>query len=163
MKHNDIELRRADAQDHDEWLRLRIALWPRQTPAELAAELDEIAADPMQPVFVAALPDGRLCGFLEVAVHSEAPGCTSDRIGYLEGWYVDPALRGRGIGAGLVALGEAWAREQGCTEMASDTDGDYPVSPQAHAALGYGEVHREIFFRKPLEDEERPRRRTAQA
>ncbi len=153
MKRGDIELRRAAEGDRSEWLRLRIALWPGQTPAELAAELDAIAVDPLQPVFVASLPDGRLCGFLEISIHSEAPGCTTDRIGYLEGWYVDPALRRTGIGAGLVALAEAWAREQGCTEMASDTDGDYPVSPQAHAALGYGEVHREIFFRKPLKDE----------
>ena len=77
-----------------------------------------------------------------------APGCTTDRIGYLEGWYVDPDWRHHGIGRALVQAAEAWAARQGCTEMASDTDPTYPASPPAHAALGYVEVQR--YFRKEL-------------
>jgi hypothetical protein len=37
-----------------------------------------------QPVFVAERPDGGLCGLVEVSIRSAAPGCTTDRIGYLE-------------------------------------------------------------------------------
>ena len=37
---------------------------------------------------------------------------------------------------------------EGCREMASDTDPSYPISPAAHAALGYQEVQR--CFRKDL-------------
>ena len=48
---------------------------------------------------------------------------------------------------------EAWAMEQGCTEMASDTNTDYPLSPTAHDRLGYQEVGRDIFFRKVLVSE----------
>jgi aminoglycoside 6'-N-acetyltransferase I len=102
------------------------------------------------PVFVAEQPDGGLCGFLDVAIRDKAPGCTTNKIGYLEGWYVDPEWRQQGIGRQLVEAGEAWAVAQGCTEMASDTDSGYPLSPTAHAHLGYQEVERAIYFRKAL-------------
>ena len=50
-----------------------------------------------------------------------APGCETDRIGYLEAWYVDPDWRNQGMGRALVEQAEAWARAEGCVEMASDT------------------------------------------
>ncbi|MCX6044908.1 MAG: GNAT family N-acetyltransferase, partial [Chloroflexi bacterium] len=68
-------------------------------------------------------------------------------------WYVDPEWRKQGVGRLLVVAAEAWALEQGCTEMASDTNADYPLSPTAHARLGYQEVRRDIFFRKVLTPE----------
>jgi aminoglycoside 6'-N-acetyltransferase I len=147
-----IIVRSIQPQDHAEWLRLRLALWPEldHKISELEKEIAEIADDPDQPVFVAERPEGGLCGLLEVSIRKEAEGCTTDRIGYLEGWYVDPDLRGKGIGKNLVAAAEAWARAQGCTEMASDTTPDYPLSPGAHATLGYIEVQRTIHFRKEL-------------
>ena len=55
-----------------------------------------------------------------------------------------------GIGRALVAAAEAWARAQGCTEMASDTNLDYPLSPLAHARLGYQETSRRFHYRKDL-------------
>jgi aminoglycoside 6'-N-acetyltransferase I len=61
---------------------------------------------------------------------------------------VDPGWRGRGVGRALVQQAEAWARAKGCQEMASDTTPEYPLSPGAHAALGYDEVER--YFRKAL-------------
>jgi GNAT superfamily N-acetyltransferase len=67
---------------------------------------------------------------MEVSIHTSAPGCTTDRIGYLEAWYVDPVWLGKGAGRALVQAAENWARSQGCTEMASDTNPDYPGHPE---------------------------------
>jgi aminoglycoside 6'-N-acetyltransferase I len=146
-----VKIRLLQEGDHAEWLRLREALWPDQSPAQNAQEMADILANfDQMPVFVAERPDGGLCGLVEVALHDHAPGCTTDKIGYLEGWYVDPPWRQQGIGARLVEAAEAWARAQGCTEMASDTDSSYPISPTAHARLGYQVVERMIFFRKEL-------------
>ena len=142
--------------DADEWLRMRMALWPDSTPEKEAGEIAHFLAIPPRPVlpmlhaaFVCPRPDAGLCGLAEVSIHKTAPGCTTDRIGYLEAWYVDPDWRGHGVGRELVQMAEAWARTQGCREMASDTDPSYPMSPVAHAALGYQEVER--FFRKDLQ------------
>jgi aminoglycoside 6'-N-acetyltransferase I len=147
-----IIIRRVQPIDRAEWLRLRLALWPepQHKPSDLESEMEEIIAAPEQPVFVAIGPEGGLCGFLEVSIHSEAEGCSTDRIGYLEGWYVDPDMRSRRIGRKLVEAAEQWAREQGCTEMASDTTPNYPLSTEAHARLGYQEVGCTIHFRKDL-------------
>lgn len=137
--------------DHAEWLRLREALWPDQSDEQNAQEMTEIRGhiDTM-PVFVAERAAGGLCGLMEVTIHQEAPGCSTNQIGYLEAWYVDPDMRRQGVGRALVEAAEAWAIDQGCTEMASDTMQDYPISPAAHTQLGYQEVGRDIYFRKKL-------------
>jgi aminoglycoside 6'-N-acetyltransferase I len=146
----NIRLLRED--DRNEWLRLRQTLWPDIPLHEQLREMSEIDKNPTEfPVYVAEDTEagGKLCGLMEVAIRRSAPGCKSDRIGFLEAWYVDPEMRGRGIGRELVEAAEEWARAQGCTEMASDTNADYPISPKAHKALGYTTT--DIHFRKDLQ------------
>ncbi|MGE5139637.1 MAG: aminoglycoside 6'-N-acetyltransferase, partial [Rudaea sp.] len=137
--------------DRAEWLRMRLALWPDQTPEELSAEIDELARTGEKlAVFVAARPEGGLGGFVEASLRPYAEGCTTRPVGYLEGWYVDPDVRRQGVGAALVRAAEQWAREQGCREMGSDTWLDNLTGWHAHRALGYREVERLITFIKPL-------------
>jgi aminoglycoside 6'-N-acetyltransferase I len=146
-----VLIRLVQETDQLEWLRLRRALWPTDSPAEHSCEMNTISSNiSQQPVFVAEAPGGGLCGMLEDGHHTSAEGCTTSNIGYLEGWFVDAAWRGQGIGRALVAAAEAWARTQGCTEMASDTTPDYPLSPLAHARLGYQETSRRFHYRKDL-------------
>jgi aminoglycoside 6'-N-acetyltransferase I len=71
-------------------------------------------------------------------------------VGYIEGWYVAPDLRGMGIGRRLVQAAEDWARSNGCREMASDCTLDNDLSLRAHLALGYEETERLVHFRKVL-------------
>src|SRR5258708_2687361 len=80
-------------------------------------------------------PEGGLCGFLEAALRSRADGCETTPVGYIEGWYVDPDVRRRGIGRALVEAAEAWAKSQGCRQMASDAELWNDVSHQVHGAL----------------------------
>lgn len=143
-------IRRVSPTDMEEWLRMRLALWPDNTPTEMRQEMEEILADPNQPVFVAERSEAGLVGFLEASIHVDIYGCDSKPVGYIEGWYVDPDLRRQGLGGLLVSAAEAWAIEQGLQEMASDCEIDNLVSLQAHNALGYQEVERLIHFCKKL-------------
>ena len=147
-----MNVRSAQQRDIDAWTAMRLALWP---DADFDALRDEtrrfFREGPMpglQAAFVCETDSGELCGMAEVSIHTKAPGCETDRIGYLEAWFVAEGWRGKGIGRALVTRAETWAREKGCTEMASDTTPDYPVSPAAHGALGYAETAR--YFRKNL-------------
>jgi aminoglycoside 6'-N-acetyltransferase I len=148
-------IRPVQPSDLSEWLRLRMALWPESDPNKEAGEIKHFLANPPRQVlpflhaaFVCPRPDVGLCGLVEVSIHSSAPGCHTERIGYLEAWYVDPDWRGKGVGRLLVKQAESWALNEGCQEMASDTTPFYPLSPGAHAALGYQETER--YFRKEL-------------
>ena len=138
--------------DTAEWLRMRMELWPDSDPDDEAEEIAHYFAGlplpTLQVAYVYPHPDGSLCGLIEASIHTSAPGCETNRIGYIEAWYVDQEWRGKGVGRALVEQVENWARAQGCTEMASDTTPFYPISPKAHHALGYEEVER--YFRKVL-------------
>jgi len=143
-------IRRATPADTEDWLRMRLALWPHHSPQELLPEMETLLAERWSPVFVAARPSGGLGGFVEGGLRRYADGCDSSPVGYIEGWYVDEDLRRQGVGRALVAALERWAREQGCTNMASDTWLDNETSRAAHLALGYTESERLIHFCKPI-------------
>ena len=77
-------------------------------------------------------------------------GCRTSRVAYLEGWFVVPEARRRGVGRALVSAAEEWGRTQGCTEFASDTQPDNQASDAAHRALGFSEAGLVLCFRKEL-------------
>jgi aminoglycoside 6'-N-acetyltransferase I len=143
-------IRRATPDDKSEWLRMRQELWP-EAPAEyLSLDLDRLLTDSNAAIFVASDSQGRLVGFLEAGLRDHAEACETSPVGYIEAWYVDPHIRGQKLGRDLVQTAEHWAREKGCTEMASDTWLDNEGSIQAHYKLGYWEVDRLVHFVKRL-------------
>ncbi|MCA1828150.1 MAG: GNAT family N-acetyltransferase [Myxococcales bacterium] len=127
---------------------MRLALWPDSEPHEVDDFLAGRAREPL--AVLVAEEGGSLLGFAELSIRNIAEGCTTGRVGYLEGWYVEPSARRRGIGRALVAAAEDWARAEGCSEFASDTEIDNEASAAAHAALGFEEVERIRCFRKVL-------------
>jgi aminoglycoside 6'-N-acetyltransferase I len=130
--------------------RLRRALWPEGSEEHHRCELEQFFAGPQTvPILVAEDRSG-LVGFAEVSIRPYAEGCETDRVGFLEGWYVVPEARHRGVGRELVAAAEAWARSTGCTEFASDAEADNEASAAVHRALGFTEVGLIRCFRKDL-------------
>ncbi len=138
--------------DLGEWFRLRSLLWDQTPEEEHRSEMLDILDHPdTQFVAVADLGTGRLAGFLEASIRPFVEDCSSENVGYLEGWFVDPAYRRQGIGSRLVKGAERWAISHGCTEMASDAEIGNDNSIQAHNGLGYTETSRLVHFRKDLD------------
>jgi len=152
-----MEIRPVQQADAEEWLRMRLALYDETAPEKEASEIAHFLADPPRPlmptlhaVFVYPRVDGGLCGMVEVSIRPYADGCDTNNVGYLEAWYVDPDMRHQGIGRGLVQAAEDWARDQGCHEIASDTDLENVISQAAHQQLGFAAVGRIVQFCKQL-------------
>jgi aminoglycoside 6'-N-acetyltransferase I len=77
-------------------------------------------------------------------------GCDTTPVAFLEGIYVAETHRKRGAARLLCAALERWARECGCSEFASDAY-DWDTNSHAfHRAVGFKEMERVVYFKKPL-------------
>ena len=138
--------------DADAWGRLCRNLWPDEADvAGLPSMQGALQPAARSCVLLAITEDGAAVGFAEAKLRTDyVNGTESSPVGFLEGWYVAPAWRGRGVGRALVAGVEAWARALGCTELASDALLDNALSHAAHRGCGFEETERVVYFRKPL-------------
>jgi aminoglycoside 6'-N-acetyltransferase I len=138
--------------DGPAWQRMREALWPDESgdhAREIAQYFSGHRTSPAE-VLVACLGSGAPIGFVELAIRAYAEGCGTDRVAFVEGWFVETEYRRQGIGASLIAAAEEWGRAGGCSELASDTQVFNETSITAHSALGFDEVERLVCFRKSL-------------
>ena len=118
--------------------------------AELEAEFAELLADP-EAVLFTAKRNGEAVAFAQCQLrHDYVEGTETSPVGYLEGVYVDEAHRCRGVASALLRACEAWAKEQGCAEFASDCELDNTDSLRFHLAAGFKEANRIICFTKKL-------------
>jgi aminoglycoside 6'-N-acetyltransferase I len=151
MYETGVIVRRAQQEDSLEWLRMRSVLWPRCPRETHLSEIAAMLADQEQSaVFVSVRSETGLCGFIEVAIRPFAECCATRSVGYIEGWYVDPDSRWRGVGRSLIIAAEQWARAKGCKEMASDVEMSNLDGEEAHRRLGYTECSRLVHFKKDL-------------
>jgi aminoglycoside 6'-N-acetyltransferase I len=144
-------VRAAQPRDIDEWVRLRAELWP-DDPEHRTAAARFFAGHRHEPaeVLLAVDDEGCAIGLAELSIRNIVDSCATDRVAYLEGWYVEPSVRRQGVGAALIAGAERWAVDQGCKEFGSDSLIDNEASHLAHRALGFEETGRVVNFRKDL-------------
>ncbi len=145
-------VRPATPEDSAPWLKMRQALWPEGAsdhPFEIASYFAGRLRMPLQ-VLLAFDDAGLPVGFVELSIRPYAEGCDTDSVAYLEGWYVAPEARLQGVGRSLIQAAERWAREEGCSEFASDALVDNEIGAAAHRALGFTEVVQVRCFKKSL-------------
>jgi aminoglycoside 6'-N-acetyltransferase I len=132
---------------------MRDALWPSE-PGVHAGEVDLYFAgklrEPLE-ILISFDDQGNALGFIELSIRAYAEGCETDHVAFVEGWFVEEAARGQGVGAALIGAAEAWARSQGCTELGSNAEVDNLSSAAAHLALGFIETGVVRCFKKSLE------------
>ncbi|HVH66678.1 MAG TPA: aminoglycoside 6'-N-acetyltransferase [Gemmatimonadales bacterium] len=148
-----IQVRPATQDDSQEWLRMRQALWPEYASRWHAQEIEQFFAGKLAmplAVLIAHDDSGTPLGFAELSIRNYAEDCVTDRVAYLEGWYVVPEARLRGVGRALVSAAERWGLGQGCTEFGSDALIENTTSAAAHRALGFEETAQIRCFRKQL-------------
>ena len=145
----DIIIRKAESCDLPALAGLGVKLWPSHTAAELEADFGELMAG--GAAYFLALAEGIPAGFAQCQLRRDyVEGTQTSPVGYLEGIFTAEEFRGRGIARQLLAACEAWARDRGCTEFASDCELDNVQSLRFHLGVGFEEANRIICFTKKL-------------
>jgi aminoglycoside 6'-N-acetyltransferase I len=135
------------------WLSLRLSLWPHASELQHQAEMGDVLARGHH-VRLAFTAEGSAVGFVEASKRVDyVNGTNTSPVVFLEGLYVVPDARRKGIARALVAGVEHWARAQGCSELASDCLLENLAGHAVHRALGFEETERVVYFRRPVRGE----------
>jgi aminoglycoside 6'-N-acetyltransferase I len=135
------------------WARLRTELWPDGTFDVHREDLKRLflSGTAEATAFLAIDDADGIAGFAEATLrHDFVNGCSSSPVLFLEGIYVRPQARRKGVARLLCAAVAKWGKAKGCTEFGSDALLDNVESQAFHQALGFGEAERVIFFHKTL-------------
>lgn len=143
-------IRKATVEDVEMVVSLAIQMWKLHTIEELAQEFCDYMNKESSIVFIAIL-DECAVGFAQCGLrHDYVEGTDSSPVGYLEGIFVVEEYRKRGLAKSMLEACWAWAKEQGCTEFASDCELVNEDSLKFHLKMGFEEVNRIICFTKKL-------------
>ena len=112
----------------------------------LRDDIDGLIDHPNAAVLVAER-EGRVVGYITGHIEEE-PERLLPRRGVVEDWFVEPAVRGQGVGAALLGALEDVFRETRCDLIESATWTFNESSVRAHTALGFEPY--QVRFRKPL-------------
>jgi aminoglycoside 6'-N-acetyltransferase I len=126
-------------------------LWPGHEFEEQKESFQKIINSENGKIFLSFYNDVPI-GFIYVSIRTDyVEGTTSSPTGYIEGIYVAPPFRRKGISKKLLIEGEKWAREKGCKQMGSDIEINNQESYQFHTSSGFTEANRLIAFIKNIE------------
>src|SRR5437867_10985006 len=135
-----------------EWLSLRLRLWPHAAEAEHLHEMGDALARG-HCVRLALTSRGSAAGFVEASKRVDyVNGTSTSPVAFLEGLYVEPTSRRKGVARALVAEIERWALAERCSELASDSPLENVVAHAAHRALGFEETERVVYFRRAVRE-----------
>lgn len=139
------------AADLADWVRMRLALWPDEDTAELRETAPGLLRRADMITLIARDNAGEAMGFAEAAIRRDyVNGCDTSPVVFLEGIYVAPGHRRRGVARALAARIGEWGRVLGCSEFASDALLENRDSHAFYAAIGFAETERVVYFRRGL-------------
>ena len=144
-----MKIVRAEPKDVPSVARLSLRLWPEHDLDEMDHEFGELIQREDAAVFLTL--DEEAVGFAQCQLrHDYVEGTQSSPVGYLEGIFVAESYRNQGYARDLLTACEAWAREKGCSEFASDCELGNDTSLAFHLNVGFEEANRIICFTKKL-------------
>lgn len=135
----------------DDLTSMALDLWPKNEYMHLRDEFERFEGDEKQMVFLSILEDLPV-GFIHVALRADyVEGADSSPVGYVEGIYVLPEFRKKGMSKKLLHEAEEWSKSKGCVQIASDIEDENVVSYAFHVGVGFKEVNRVICFIKNID------------
>jgi aminoglycoside 6'-N-acetyltransferase I len=131
--------------------KLGMELWPGHEFSELQEEFLEMIQSDKHNILL-YLDCNVPVAFIHLSIRNDyVEGSVSSPTGYLEGIYVRPEFRRRGISSELFAVGKDWLIRNGCIQIGSDMEIDNQDSYPFHMSLGFREAGRLITFIRDLD------------
>lgn len=150
MRRSSITYRKAIDDDINIITKLGILLYDEHTLEEIFEENKELLANENEAMFLAYNGD-KAIGFSHCSLRNDyVEGTHGGTVGYLEGVYVLPEYRKKGVAKTLVGYCEKWIKGKGCKEFASDCQMNNDGSYAFHLKIGFKEVNRMICFTKEM-------------
>lgn len=123
-------IRAVEPVDAAAWEAMRRDLWPEgaedhghEIAAFFAGRLDE-------PQAVLVVEEGSsLIAFAELSTRDDIKELAGRKVGYIEGLYVVPSFRHRGVARKLLSAARMWAGQNRCQALASDRADRIIVDP----------------------------------
>jgi len=146
-----IKIQALEQAQEEALAQLMCELWPESTLEGELTYLRSIRQSNVDAFFLLIENDDPE-GFIQLKVRTDyVEGATSSPIAYVEGIYIRSALRRKGLGAQLIQKGEAWAKEKGLSQLASDAEIKNLSSIDFHKQVGFEEANRIVCFIKELD------------
>ena len=144
-----MEIKKATKNEIEQVANLAVKMWDSSTVEELTADFEEFINNG-GAVFL-AYRDNKAIAFAQCGLRRDyVEGTESSPVGYLEGIFVVEDERMQGVAKQLLNAYQDYAKEQGCTEFASDCELDNEESLRFHLKMGFAETNRIICFTKKL-------------
>ncbi len=143
-------IKKAGYSDLEILAKLAVMIWQNHSVNELTNEFSEMMKNGKNAIFLKYEHDVPV-GFAQSSLRYDyVEGTKTSPVGYLEGIFVKKSYRNKGYAKELLAECEAWAKENGCHEFASDCEINNIDSFHFHKAMNFSEANRIICFTKAL-------------
>ena len=144
---NKLVIRFAKSSDAAQLAKLAGELGYPTTTVQMKRRLRQIKPASQHGIFVAALPEGEVVGWLHLSVE---PLLEVDMRGEVNGLVVADGHRSLGAGAVLLTAAEKWARKQGCKSISVRSNVIRDRAHKFYERNGYEHYKTQKAFRKGL-------------
>jgi len=130
-----------------QWKAMRKAIYPVLDDRFDEQEMKQIVGHPDWFCYFLTDADGTLLGLVELSSRNIVDGCLSSPVAYIEGLYLKPEYRHRGLGKEVIELLRSWCRERSFSELATDAQLANEAAQRFYRAAGFQETDRVVEFR----------------
>lgn len=139
-------------QDFQDWREMALKLFKDYPAEDIERGLKAILKKSNQQTFMAK-EAGITAGFVSTSLRVDyVEGSTTSPVGYVDMIFVKETFRKHGLAKKLFEQAEEWAKEQGCTEMGSDTWLWNTDAQQFHEKIGFRKEDVLVHYIKTIKE-----------
>ncbi len=141
-----VEIIRGSNENLEQLTELALALW-QNTEKDLIKSDFVYTIGHLDHRVLLAKSDKEYIGFIHISIRSGfVEGADRTPVGYVDGIYVKPDFRRKGVAKELYHAGLEWLKSKKCTQVGGDIGINNNLCPDFYIGMGFKEVNRRIFY-----------------